>query len=404
MSTDEEHIFDPFASTVANVDRLAHSLLQYFVNVSHPRTWHSESRALPDKSYTFQKDALTLVRESLHNEVHLYTLLASMASQLQNFEHADQYRDRTSTLIHKAITAIRNHIRISGKIDQRFIFDIHQMAVTEFYRFELQSSLIHLRAVRSLVVELGGLEKIEPSLREWIVIGDGFVAAELLQRPVFSASGFDPGRWNQSPKEVDGETLAGMAFQETKYDSIFSKQMRDILFDMMDCYGAMKRHLGSAASSQSPSSKAIAHWLLLRVTAIRHRLLDLDAQGICNPIRIALIIWLFLVTTVTGRRRTVKILACKLRIVLVQSAKEAWAGYEDTLLWISLLGAMSAEGDDREGFLNLIRDNKHSQTRILDAGVDEDEMERSSISFFYLEKVQRPMLRELAEQLRHDVD
>ena len=52
--TSGEHVIDPFASSVVNVDEQAHGLLQYFIHVSHPRTWHFESRSPPQNSIHFR--------------------------------------------------------------------------------------------------------------------------------------------------------------------------------------------------------------------------------------------------------------------------------------------------------------------------------------------------------------
>lgn len=396
MPTNEHHVIDPFASTVVNVDREAHALLQYFIHVSHPRTWDSEAQSLPDRSYTFQSDALTLVQGSLQNEMHFYTLLASMASQLHHFEHAEQYQESTEPLIQKAIAAMRKYIETSPQIDQRLVFDIHQMAVTEFYRYDLSASLVHLTAVSNLVSHLGGLDQIDPSLKEWIVIGDNYLAAELLQKPIFPATSFDPGEGDLQLHEDCGvggpSSLAGVRFQETKYQEIFPMQMREILRGMAECTALM------AARSNTNTSlpKTTFHWLVLRVTALRQRLLDLEGEdGRTNAIRITLIIWLFLVTTVTGRHRTSKVLAAKLKALLVQLGQEVWSGYEDVFLWLLLVGAMSSEDEVRRWFIQVIRLRQSHGVY-----VHEDEVARFSSGFFYLETVQRPMLEAIVNEMR----
>ncbi len=140
------------------------------------------------------------------------------------------------------------------------------------------------------------------------------------------------------------------------------------------------------------------HWILLRAAAIRHRLLSLEEENnISDAIRISLLIWLFLVMTVTGRRRTVKVLVAKLQNVLCRTTTEAWSGYEDALLWLLLLGAMCAEGNARHWFLSKIRDQEHTPLSPPDRSFNEDDMATFSKCFFYLEKVQGPILLELVQ-------
>jgi hypothetical protein len=276
------------------------------------------------------------------------------------------------------------------------------MAVVDFYRFELESSLIHLRAVQHLVAEFGGWQNIDPSLKEWIVIGDGYVAAELLQKPVFPASIFDPGRIDSLSEASTSKNMAETGFLEDKYCDIFSAQMREILLDLSECHDTMQHHVGPTGDSGQASSMSTLHWLLLRVAAIRHRLLSLDAENdVSDAIRISLIMWLFLVMTVTGRRRTVKVLVAKLQNVLHRTRPEAWLGYEDALLWLLLLGAMCIEGGGRGWFLTQIRDQTRTRSLPPNTSFDEDDVVTFLKEFFYLDKVQRPILRAVVLQLRH---
>lgn len=402
MPTTAEHVIDPFAAIAVKVDnQLSHTLLQYFIRVSHPRTWHSEARSLAKNVYTFQSDALTLVRDSLHNEVHFYCMLASMASQLSHFEHASQYERSTTLLTQKAIRAIRSHIENSAKVDQRFLFDVHQMAVTEFYRYEVESALVHLQAVKSIIIQLGGWRNVDTSLREWIVIGDGYVAAELLQKPVFPASSIDPGRTSEYPRIRDGLFSAGASFRQPRFEGILPVALREILNDLTACIPFVEEHFGRTEAARDSSSMATLHWLLLRVTAIRHRLLEINVTNdIAEAIRIALISWLFLVTTITGRRRTAKVLASKLQQLLLRMDHDAWDNHEDALLWVLLLGAMTATGNVQEWYLEQVAEATSHLQDLDHAGSIESTLARLSGNFFYLDGVQKWMLQEVAEQLR----
>ena len=141
--------------------------------------------------------------------------------------------DDTGVLTTKAIAAVRLHLARSPQVDQRLIFDIHQLAVTEFYQDEIESAYLHLKAVKALLPQIGGIQSIDASLREWVVIGDGYVAAELLLKPLYPASCFDPGslasddRVNPVPPAWPGTCL-----EEEQYAAIFPEEMRKIILDM----------------------------------------------------------------------------------------------------------------------------------------------------------------------------
>ncbi len=396
MPAHEEHVIDPFASTGVSIDRQAHSLLQYFIQVSHPRTWHSEVQK--DRSYTFARDARTLVRESFEHEVHFDTLLASMASQMQHFDQVSQDKSFADVLATKAITTVRRYLKTSPPIVQRLIFDIHQMGVTAFYRYELESAHMHLTAVKALLPQVGGIEGIDPSLREWIVIGDGYVAAELSTKPLFPASCFDPGDYIlYKQSNITAESSPGQFLQDQKNWKLFPIKMRDILLDMVEAVQVYKQQFSIPPSDAKATDKntAFLHWLLLRTTALRHRLLELEIEDDrVNVIRIALIEWLFWVMTVTGRQRTCKVLSTKLKSALCGTlAKGSWAEHEDILLWVLLTGAICASAVDRAWFLSAVQELQRPTGMTSRVMRSSQSLATFCERFFYIENIQGDTLR-----------
>jgi hypothetical protein len=343
-----------------------------------------------------------LVRGCFENEVHFYTLLASMASQMQHFDHVSQDEARTSLLATRAVAAVRRHLATLPTIDQRLIFDIHQLAVTEFYRHELESAYVHLKAVKALLPHIGGIGGIDPSLREWLVIGDGYVAAELLSKPLYPALCFDPGCLISEDRVVAAQqSLAGTCLQEQKYRTLLPPQMQAIILDITVAVQVMQQQLEGPTGEGKTSAKSTAtmHWLLLRTTALRHRLLDLDIHDHrANAIRRVLIMWLFLTMTVTGRQRTCKVLSSKLRRSLETSINGAgWTGYEDGLLWVLLTGGMSSSTADRHWYSLAIQKlgQGHTQATTTGIAIQWENLASFCKHFSYLDKVQEPMLRAL---------
>ncbi|KAJ9604489.1 hypothetical protein H2200_011325 [Cladophialophora chaetospira] len=394
----EGSIIDPFASTRVSIDRQAHTLLQYFVQVSHPRTWDSEVQK--DNSYTFARDAETLVRESFEHEVHFYRLLASMASQMQHFDQLNEDESAADSLATRAITTVRKYLQTDPPIVQRLVFDIHELAVVEFYRYQLESARVHPSAVKALLPHIGGIESTDPSLREWIVIGDGFLAAELSAKPLFPASCFDPGDILLDEQTVvTAGSPTGQFLKNPNYHDLIPAKMMGILRDIVT---AVPVHERSALETRdSGRSPAILHWLHLRTTALRHRLLELETNDDrVDALRTALVSWIFLVMTGTGRQRTCKVLSAKLRSSLQTTfGKASWDKYEDLLLWMLLTGAMCSSTVDRIWFYTAIRKLQSHQGPAHQTALFSQDLVDLYKHFFYVKKVQGAMLQTCMTEL-----
>jgi hypothetical protein len=65
------------------------------------------------------------------------------------------------------------------------MFNIFQLGCAEWYRYDHDAALVHLKVVKALSDQLGGLSKLSSSLRETILLGDGYLSAEALTVPVF---------------------------------------------------------------------------------------------------------------------------------------------------------------------------------------------------------------------------
>jgi hypothetical protein len=398
VPTGSEHIIDPFATTAVTINAEAHTFIQYFVHVAHPRTWQSELQ--PDQSYTFRHDAMTIVQGTLDAKVHFYTLLASMASQMQHFEHMESADDMTTRMAQLAISAIGEHLKAEPVIDQRLIFDIHQMAVTEFYRHDLESASVHSGAVAALLSRLGGVELLDAWLREWIVIGDGYAAAELGREPRYPASAIDPGELPGGYNSLPSESAIQTWCRHCKW---LPTELRGILVDMITATCVMQQQYDVSGSEmrvvQSPS---ILHWLLLRSAALRHQLLHLKtADRKVNIVNTALLSWLFLAMTTTGKKRTSPKLSSKITSML-RSLKEPLERSDvDMWMWVLLVTASCAVDADRQWLLISIR-NLEARYSMLESerGMFQVRQVKSFMQgFFYLVSVQDSLTVRLVEDL-----
>ena len=130
----------------------------------------------------------------------MFTMLASMSSQIQYFEGLNLVQN-TTAMIQKGLVATKRHIQI-GAVDFRLVFGIHCLANAEFYRYNVQASRTHVAAVKAFIDQTGGLEALPRFLKEWFLSGDEFIAAESQEKPFGQPSQIDPGPGQNSKTQL----------------------------------------------------------------------------------------------------------------------------------------------------------------------------------------------------------
>ena len=386
---------DPFSASATRIEASYHTLLQYFIQVSHPRTWHAEIKARG--IYTFQQSAVDLVANCVQSTMSMFTMLASMASQMQYFEGVAGPLD-TTILIHKALTACRQHIA-RGPIDTRLIFGIHSLANAEFYRFNVEAARTHVCAVKAFVDQAGGLATLPQYLREWFVAGDEFIAAETHQKPLFAASEIDPGPWPGTQSLLVNASGRPMMFRKRGWNEM-PTSLKRIIDDIRDCVNLSREQAHAAPGYAQNHPLTFGHWLHLKAYSIRNRLLSLDIKELpYEALRLAVLAWCYMTKTVTGRRRTMQVIASRLRGVLT-SAQEGCMGH-DSHLWLTAVGALASEnsGVTRNWFvLELIKLNE-GDVASPGRGLTEKALIRILSGFLYCESAQLSMVRLLATDI-----
>jgi len=401
----EHTVVDPFDVTCIKVDATVHQLLQYFLTVSHPNTWHTEQVPRKNLRYTFRSDAMTIIQGCLHDEMNMYCLLASMASQMTFLDCVNLQQDERY-FIHNAIVATQKHFQGHPVITTRLVFNVFHLGVAEWYRFNVDAAYVHLKAAKAMIDQLGGLKQIDKPLVEMIILGDGYVAAERLTAPVFSADDFDPGgdeiviqQGLRSIKTIlSGRSHIAAGLLASSQQDVVQANMRWIIMDLAVCLSLLKDHL--AGRRDIASSPNTLHWLHLRNLAIRHRLLAMDVQDArADALRIALVMWTLMAFTVTGLKRSVKTMVSKLRQVLLPIPDERWEGHKEVRLWILVIGAISATEAswDQSWFWEEITELPVADLR--DAALTESALIHLCDQFFYLESVQKSMLQNLSQNL-----
>jgi hypothetical protein len=400
----KDEAVDPFDRSCIKVDSEVHSLLQFYLRVFHPNTWHTEahkqSRSLG--KYKYARGAHDIVQGCFEDEMNMYCVLASMASFLQVFEHVQIHRN-VNYYMSRALTATRQKIEdhqqttgIAAIVNPRMILNSFYLGVAEWYRLELDASFIHIQAVKQMVNCLGGMKCIDGQMREAFALGDTYLAAERLAKPVFDPADFDPGldtaistwsrRFGLAGRKKRTELLHGA------HQQIVPQDLRQIIEDLDDYIAVL---ILSQQYSDFPTETP--HWIHTRDLATRNRLLALDVADVrTEALRVALIMWELTVMTVSARKRTVKLMAPKLKGILLKTKLQDWIGHEPVLCWIFSVGSMSAAAysDTEAWFTNeLVRLPTTCWNNHLTP--DESAIRSLASRFFYLESVQEPILKDL---------
>jgi hypothetical protein len=73
---------DPFNCTATPIDARVKNLLNVYISVTEPATWHVELKGQSVEDYRLRSASYQVVRDCIGNELHMYSLMASMASRV----------------------------------------------------------------------------------------------------------------------------------------------------------------------------------------------------------------------------------------------------------------------------------------------------------------------------------
>jgi hypothetical protein len=369
--------------------------LHYYMNVLVPSKWHVDSQS-KQKLARIEAASKGVIKGCLADELHMYSLLASMASRIENLEHWSNALP-TDLYIHKALVALRQYIYAKpNHIETQVFYDMFFLCTAEAYRYNLAASMTHLRAIAQLVKGAGGLSKLENHmLLETLVQGDIMLAVEQLSTPVFPLTwdpgSFPHGRWEMI-KTLTPLRRLGQAVLE---DATLPPTLRTIIHDVIQCV-----QVAQYVWTHPQSPKSDLEWIFLRYLAILYRLLTLEcASWQTEAFRIALIMWLMIVMTKLGIRRSTKFIVPHLKRALLAAEAEVerqpWNARSGLLLWVLVTGSFPAAGSsDEPWFLSRLAEVA-GRSRLRTEGQLRDFLR----CYFFLESAQSARLSTLTGKL-----
>lgn len=347
---------DPFDSGSVPINEAVAGLLHYYMFYYHPSQWPNEMVMMRKGVYIFKGGVLSVVRTAIADRLAMYCLLGAAACRLQFVDRhpCPLIAGRENYYIREALQLMSQYIAGSNFDDEdqlrQFLACIIFLNSAEAYRGDMSAARTHLKAAVQVLNGRGGLASVKDEhLQGQLAMADLFLGCVKLETCLFNCT-YDPGPAEDlrlSDSELQTPCTIGTASSLlTRNDNFIPPKLTAIVQELLETHTVKNR---IATSSMSPTrATQVMHWITMRNMAIRNRLLAFKTTDARNhALRIALIMWSLLTMTVTGRAKTVKIMAPDLKRCLSENPACQWLGNEDAQLWILIVGFCCAtEGSE----------------------------------------------------------
>ena len=301
--------FGNFAFTEVAYDETVHRSIQYFTSRWKPFAckcdvntpfcvWPGEIDSAHCPEHILNVN--DIVRNCLHNKMHMYSLIATCAGRIRSVEmDIVQHIDCPEKYMMKAINLLQNFLRDCPVIDEQVIIDVYFLSTFEYYLKNYSVAQIYLRIIKSMVETIGGFQHLGEYARRLLWNGDVSLALEYPSRPILPPI-WTPRPISMSPREhigLDGTPVLtdGMGSSFHQHDNILSPNLLAVAADICSYAKLLKP---STAAEVTPDAQTIFEC----GTALLHRLLssspgaeaNLDLNSLKeNCCRYALTLWVW---------------------------------------------------------------------------------------------------------------
>ena len=345
---------DPFYCTSAALDAKDQRLLFYPFTSFVETTYSAEALSwmAPSTVFRHREAVVERLRHCVADELTMYSTLAYCASCIR-WSIGEKERERPPEYyILKAIEALKIRLLKADVVDTWLILSIYELAASEMWADNYGAATAHLKMIRHLVIQLGGLTKLNPYLMEGILLCDKYVAMGRFEAPIFCLD-WEPGSLPaQEMLKVQLQVESSLSALARGFfdldEQVLGPKLLQIIDDIRICAIVSQQR-----ETQGIVDASYQHWLFLRHQANCCRLLSLksssETQECC---RFALIVWLLKITGYFGAQRWSKRLLPDLKAAILRlDIAGEWCPLV-LMFWMTSLGAMTAEyTDEREWFL-----------------------------------------------------
>lgn len=424
--------FDPFDGTVVQIDEWAHTLISYYMMVVIPSIFRADSQATKAQLLNQSRHNSALfedIQNCLSDRAHFYALLTSATSRMLRVEgkllippKAQGTRIRGpeefKTL---ALQALRSRL-LNAQVDTLMVQDVYRLFASELMAGNYEAAHVHFVALSQMVEAIGGLHKLNSYTMERMILIDIFSAVQRASSPQLELT-WDPGPLpccinnhiihiceDSSLAEL-GQTLLKLA-RANNFHPILLQTISDLI-PLSQAHLVTWQTISSPPGSPPPFTKRITtspppytpdgmHILLLRRTALEHRLLSLSlppSDYIQEAVRLTTILFTGMTFADPARRTVTSSIRSRLRETLMETNFQTslWWPQTSLLLWISCIGSLaSEESGDQE--LSAWFGRLAARCKVAEGLADLDAVEEVLGGFLWLEETQSDALGKLVEK------
>ena len=399
---------DSFTNTFLALERWAPPLIQYYTTIVIPHLFATELRTVPMQLMRHTPALHADMQTCMAEAAHMYALLAAVSARMLNYEgqlllpdvNTDEYQQVPLFFKTKAITSLRQKLE-RGQFDRMVAQDIYRLMTTAVMMGDKPAADAHFEAMMEMVQGLGGLERFDDYIKERMILIDIWRASWTLSKPKLHLS-WDPGHL---PQEFRAEIQAaeynfalGAGFDRKETSRVFSADFLRLVSALTEV-ADLTRY-----SFMNPLASSDFQWLLLRRTAIEHRILSslaatFNAENIiAGSTKLAALIWIGMVLA-DRNKQLLSHQAKSLRSKLESSDLSGLElSHKELLLWISSTGALATiDYEDKTWFTDLAR-KVARKLEIKNIEVMEERLHR----LLYVAEIQRDALTNLVKGFGDD--
>ncbi|KAL9617098.1 MAG: hypothetical protein Q9160_008088 [Pyrenula sp. 1 TL-2023] len=423
---------DPFDSTVVQIDEWAHTLISYYMMVVIPSIFRADSQATKAQLLNQSRHNSALfedIQNCLSDRAHFYALLTSAASRMLRVEgkllippqaqgNPIKGPEEFKTL---ALQALRSRLS-NAQVDSLMVQDVYRLFASELMTGNYEAAQVHFAALTQMVEAIGGLHKLASYTMERVILSDIFSAVQRVSPPQLELT-WDPGPLpcsiNNKVINICGDSsLAGLGKTLLKLARAndFHPTMLSIISDLITLSQAHLvtwQTISSPPGSPRPFTKRVTrspppytpdgmHILLLRRTALEHRLLSLSLptnDHIQEAVRLTTVLFTGMTFADPARRTVTSGVRSRLREAITETnfQTDLWWPQTSLLLWISCIGSLASEetGDQElsEWFGCVV-----ARCKVAEGLADLEAVEEVLGGFLWLEETQGDALERLVEK------
>lgn len=347
---------DAFSSAVIPIDDVASGLLKYFIYYS---------TKFP-QNFTFTPDISGVLQTALRDELMINGILSAAASRMQYMPGNTPMpcKVRALSCTQNCLTLLRRQLLAnaapSRQAVEEMVDSVLYMVAAAFYRSDLESAEIHMRAAWSICQLCGGLHGLQDRRVLVRLLSLDDLLACLYLRPGAFACSYDPGPLaSQDPSAVKMAQRAQdctAAALLAEGEDVLPEPLKVLASEIVEC-DSVRHAVTMVATGISIQAAELRHWWVLRTLSIRNRLLTFAASGdVAFTVKLALLIWTLLPPSDARQMQTARELSSHLKRVLERSDRPRWAGHEALRLWCHIVGFFgSGDGAHNPWFVTEIK-------------------------------------------------